>query len=58
MDYFFMNKRDEKATENPCLVIVNEESNERYARAVGQKGVGSDGELDWLIKDVSVDLKS
>ena len=58
MDYFFMSKEDEKASKNPCLVMKNEASGERYARAVGQKGVGTKGELDWLIKDISDELKS
>lgn len=53
MDYFFMSKEDEKASTNPCLVMKNEDSGEKYARAVGQTGVGDDGRMDWLIKDIS-----
>ena len=39
-------------------MIVNEETNERYARATGQKGIGTEGVMDWLIRDVSEELKS
>ena len=57
MDYFFMSKDDEKAHKNPLVVMVDEETGEKYARAVGQKGVGSENEMDWLIKDMSEELK-
>ena len=43
MDYFFMSKSDENAKENPVLVMVDEETGEKYARAVGRKGVGERG---------------
>ena len=56
LDYFFMSGADEAASQNPLCVMVDEESGERYARAVGQKGLGSHGELDWLIKDLSDEL--
>ena len=58
LDYFFMSSRDEAANENPILVMVDENTGEKYARAVGQKGVGRDGEMDWLIKDMAEELKS
>ena len=58
MDYFFMSKIDETANENPILVVLNEETGERYARATGRKGVGTDGIMDWLVRDVSEELKS
>ena len=58
MDYFFMSKEDEKANKNPLLVMVDEETNEKYARAVGQNGLGQAGEMDWLVKDMSAELKA
>ena len=58
MDYFFMSKHDEEAKENPVLVVLNEETNERYARATGRKGIGTEGVMEWLIRDVSEELKS
>ena len=58
MDYFFMSKEDEKANKNPLSVMVDEETNQKYARAVGQKGLGQAGEMDWLVKDMSAELKA
>ena len=57
MDYFFMSKEDEQASKNPLIVMVDEETGEKYARAVGRKGMGDNGEMDWLIKDMSEELK-
>ena len=42
-DYFFMSKADEDAKTNPILALVDEKTGERYARAAGEKGAGSDG---------------
>ena len=53
MDYFFMSREDEKASKNPRLVIADERSGSRYARAVGCKGTGENGSMDWLIEDIS-----
>ena len=36
---------------------MGNETGERYARATGRKGVGQEGEMDWLIKDMSEELK-
>jgi hypothetical protein len=51
MDYFYMSQAGGDANEDPCLVMVDEETGEIYARAVGRNGVGEDGEMDWLVKD-------
>ena len=58
MDCFFMSKEDEKAHENPLIVMIDEETGEKYARAVGQKGIGTNQEMDWLIKDLREELKA
>ena len=58
MDYFFMSREDETASKNPMLVMVDEKSGSRYARLVGRKGLGSAGEMDWLVKDISTTMKS
>ena len=58
MDYVFMSQEDEEAKENPVLVVLNEATNERYARATGRKGVGTEGIMDWLVRDVSEEMKS
>ena len=57
MDYWFMSKKDEAAKTNPLIVMVNESSTERYARATGRKGVGQENEMMWLVKDMSEELK-
>ena len=56
MDYFCMSQRDDK--ENPMLVVLNEESNEKFARMTGRKGVGEAGECDWLIKELSREMRT
>ena len=43
MDYFFKSKEDEKAHNHPLPVMVDEETNDKYARAVRQKGLGQSG---------------
>ena len=56
MDYFFVSTRDEEAKENPIIAMVDEITRDRYARAAGHKGIGSDGEQGWLIKDMAEEL--
>ena len=58
MDYFFMSQADEKADKNPLIVMVDESTGEKYARAVGKKGIGNENEMGWLVKDVSEKMKS
>ena len=58
MDYFYASGRDEKAKENPMLVVINEESGEKYARAVGNKGLENKEIAEWLIKDLSEEMKT
>ena len=48
-DYFFMSREDEEASKNPLLVMADERSGSRYARAVGIKGLGEAGSMDWLV---------
>ena len=50
LDYMFMSQEDNRASQNPIISIKNEGTGELYARAVGQKGLGEDGSMDWLIK--------
>ena len=58
MDYHLMGKDDEKARENPMLVVVNENTKEKFARLTGKKGMGEGGEMDWLVKDLVEELKT
>ena len=53
MDYFYMSQRDEEAKEKPMLVVLNEESHEKFERMTGRKGAGEAEEGDWLIKELS-----
>ena len=57
-DYFFMSKEEETASSNPLMVMIDESTGNKYMRAVGQKGLGENGEMDWLIKDMHEELKS
>ena len=58
MDYFFMSQADEKADKNPLIVMVDESTGEKLARAVGKKGIGEESEMEWLVKDMSEEMKS
>ena len=58
MDYFFMSQADEKADKNPLIVMVDESTGEKYARAVGKQGIGEENEMEWLVKDMSEEMKS
>ena len=53
-----MSSGDEAANKNPILVLVDEQTGERYARAVAHKGLGQPGEADWLIRDIADELTS
>ena len=58
IDYFFMSKEEELASNNPLMVMIDEHTDNKYMRAVGQKGIGENGEMNWLIKDMHEELKS
>ena len=58
LDYFLVSMEDEKASRNPLLVMADERSGSRYARAVGCKETRGNGSMDWLIEDISNTLKS
>ena len=45
------------ASANPIMVMVDEKTGEKYARAVGHKGRGKGQDMELLIKDMSIDLK-
>ena len=53
-----MSKEEEKASDNPMMVMVDEETGNRYMRAVGKKGLGEGAEMEWLIKDMHEELKA
>ena len=43
---------------HPALVMIDEQTGNKYMRVVGQKGIGSGGEMRWLIKDLHEELKA
>ena len=54
-----MSHVDESSSENPMLVMIDESTGDKYARAVGQKGLGGGSEdMQWLIRDLHEELKS
>ena len=53
-----MSQADEKADKNPLIVMVDESTGEKYARAVGKKVIGEENEMEWLVKDMSEEMKS
>ena len=59
-DYFFLSKQDEEKGVNPMIVMVNEETGDKYARMVEHKGLhgGPDGSMEWLVVDMSKELQS
>ena len=40
------------------LVVVNESPGDKSARWTGRKGVGDDGECDWITKELSEEMKT
>lgn len=52
-DYFFLSDEDERAGENPMLVMVDEKSGAKFARAVERKGA-----IEWLIREIDRELQS
>ena len=52
-----MSQEDEKASANPIMVMMDERTGEKHARAAGHKGMSKDQDMEWLIKDMSNELK-
>ena len=40
------------ASENPLMVMLDEEIGNKYMRAVDQKGFGEKGGLSWMVQDM------
>ena len=57
MDYGFMCKTDEEKQINPYFVMVDSKTGDRFARAIPHKGLGHDGNMDWLVKEAVEELK-
>ena len=53
-----MSKADEDAQVNPFFVMTDSGTGDKFARAVSQKGLGSQGEMDWLVKSIVEELRT
>ena len=58
MDYSFMSQEEEKASENPLMLMLDDNNGNKYMRAVGKKGVDEGNDMDWLIIDMHKELKA
>ena len=46
------------ASDNPMTVMVDDQTGNKYMRAVRHKGLDDDGDESWLVKDMHQELKS
>ena len=51
-------KGEMKASDNPSIVMIDEETGNKYMRIVDQKGLGKNGEMSWVVKDMHEELKA
>ena len=58
LDYFYMSQADEDACANPILIMVDESTGEKYARAAGSKGLTGEDSSQWLVRDIAAELRS
>ena len=49
---------EDKATSNLVLVMVGEETSNRYMRLVSQKGLDEERDMIWLVHDTHEELKA
>ena len=47
-----------RAADNPAVVMTDESTGNRYMRIVDQKGLGTKGEMKWLVQDLHEELKA
>ena len=47
-----------RAADHPAIVMVDEETGNKYMRMVPCKGLGESGEAKWIINDLHEELKS
>ena len=59
MNSFYLVDQDDKtkASPNPTIVMVDEQTGEKFARATGRKGRGDDGDMDWFVSDMEEELR-
>ena len=58
MDYLYMSEEDRNAGKHPIFCMKDESTGCRFARLVARKGLGADGEVDWLILEACAELKA
>ena len=58
MDYLYMSESDREAGKRPILCMKDESTGCRFARLVARKGLGGDGEVEWLILDACAEIKA
>ena len=46
------------ASAHPAIVMIDEQTGNRYMRLVPCKGLGEDGEAKWVVKDLHEELKA
>ena len=51
-------EQEEKATEIPALVMVDDSTGNKYMRLVHQKGIGTGKQMMWLVRDIHAELKA
>ena len=49
---------DPKEEVCPAIVMLDEETGNKYMRIVGQKGLGAKGEMKWLVQDMHEELEA
>ena len=52
-----MSQGVDKASANQIMVMVDERTGEKDGQAAGHEGMGKDQDMEWLIKDMSNELK-
>ena len=58
LDYFFLTEKDKEAGTNPMLVMVDEQSGEKYARVVNHKGLKDQANDGWIVADIIEELRT
>ena len=49
---------EQKASDNPALIMTDESTGNRYMRLVDQKGMGRKREMAWLVNDIHAEFKA
>ena len=58
MDFSYVNEKDRAEIANPLFVMIDEETGDKYSRVVEKGGLGGNWEMEWLVKDITGELKA